>query len=159
MPTTSTSFVGVAADRTDFGATVTDRHGDHAGCTAGHFVDRQLDFGVAATQCDFQTVSDPEGLGRTGTHDRSVVPNQLGQRLRQFLQPAVVGKATVVNAVGRHKDDFDVVLIEFVGRDRYGRFRWSTVPWHLRWASVSRRRFDVVGITIVQELSPFAFAQ
>ena len=42
------------------------------------------------------------------TDQRGVVPGELGNRLGQFLQPAVVGKAAVVNARIRTEDEFDV---------------------------------------------------
>ena len=40
--------------------------------------------------------------------DRGVVPGELGDRLGQFLQPAVVGEAAVVNRGVGPEDDFEL---------------------------------------------------
>ncbi len=49
--------------------------------------------------------------GGRWTHDRSVVPSQLCQRLRHFLQPAVVGKTPVIQPVSGTEDHLNIILI------------------------------------------------
>src|SRR5437773_2486664 len=40
-------------------------------------------------------VRQPQPLGSLGTDERGIIPGKLGQRLRQLLQPTVVGEAAV----------------------------------------------------------------
>ena len=51
-------------------------------------------------------VADAQRLRGRGRHQHGVVPRQLRQRLGEFLQPAVVGKATVVNRRVRREGHF-----------------------------------------------------
>src|SRR5262249_37558546 len=48
------------------------------------------------------------------THPRRSVPGELRQRLRQFLQPAVVGEAAVVNM--RIATDGELISLDRLGR-------------------------------------------
>src|SRR5437660_757864 len=54
--------------------------------------------------------ADAELLGRRRAHERGIIPRELGDRLGEFLKPAVVGKAAVVNRRVRLKDDLEMSL-------------------------------------------------
>ena len=45
--------------------------------------------------------------GARGTDQRGVVPGQLGERLGQFLQPAIVGETAIPNGGIGAQDNFD----------------------------------------------------
>ena len=49
-------------------------------------------------------------LGRLRTHQRGVVPGQLRDRLGQFLQPAIVGKAAIENRRIGFEDNFQIAV-------------------------------------------------
>ena len=49
-----------------------------------------------------------EAVRGGGAQDRGVVPGELGDRLGQFLQPAVIGEAAVVDRGVGAEDDFEL---------------------------------------------------
>ena len=61
-----------------------------------------------------------------------IVPSELGDGLRQFLEPAVIGEATVVNARIGAEDEFD-----FVGRRGFCGGQAGSVEFQ---CSVDRRK-------------------
>ena len=62
---------------------------------AGDDEDRGVDFGVVDVKRDNVAVVDFEKAGAGGTEERGIVPCQLGDRIRQLLEPAVVGVAAI----------------------------------------------------------------
>ena len=50
------------------------------------------------------------------TYERRIIPSELGNRLRQFLQPAVIRKAPVVNARIGAEQEFQLVSGTLFGR-------------------------------------------
>ncbi len=50
------------------------------------------------------------------THQRRIVPSELGNRLRQFLQPAVIRKPSVVDARIGSEQEFQLVCGTPFGR-------------------------------------------
>src|SRR5262245_56275523 len=60
-----------------------------------HEPDRSVHDLLVLAQLDYVFVAEVEPLGRGGTDQHGIVPSDRGQRPRQLLQPAVVGKAAV----------------------------------------------------------------
>ena len=65
---------------------------------------------------------DPQLLCGVWTNQRGIVPGNFRQRLRQFLQPAVVGKTAVVDCWVRAEDNLESP------RTRGGSCRWLLGP-------------------------------
>src|SRR5438876_9243212 len=64
----------------------------------------------------------PDVAGESGTHHRGVVPSELGNRVGQFLKPAVVDVAAVVHRITAHEHDLGRIL----------RRRWRWRPKRVR---------------------------
>ena len=105
-----------------------------------------------------QTVLDAQLLGSARAHHSRVAPGLLGDGLWHLLQPAVIGKPSVVQTVCNGENDFVVVAIDSISLDG---------SWHCgiqrELAGVNRSLnqagLNLVAITIVQELSPLAFTE
>ena len=59
--------------------------------------DRTRDFFAVEFEFDHVDGLYAQAVGHLGTHEHGVVPGELVHRLGQFLQPAVVGKLSVVD--------------------------------------------------------------
>ena len=60
---------------------------------------------VAACNRDQILVHNPQRVGGCRRYDGRIVPGQLGERVGEFLQPAVVGKTTIVHGHIPHEYD------------------------------------------------------
>jgi len=89
----------IIADRPRRGTPLSERDGHHAGGDAAHCQNRGVHDAIVDTQRDPVLVLHLERLGRARGHDCGVVPDELGDRLGQFLQPPVRGEAPVVRRV------------------------------------------------------------
>jgi len=108
--------VGGACDPAAEVAAVTevDRHGVVG--LPGHLPHRQLEFPLAAGDGDQILVLQPEGAGGGRADERGVVPGQLGDRIGELLEPAVVREAPVVERRRAAEDDLQLLA----GCDRAG---------------------------------------
>ena len=82
---------------------------------------QRVDVNVAAFFAD--SFFEAQLLRGVRTNERGVVPGQFRKRLRQFLQPAVVGKATVVDCRVGAEDNLELPLSSWpaLGRWRLAR--------------------------------------
>ena len=69
-------------------------------------------------------VADAKFAGRLWTHQHRVVPSQLGDGVGQFLQPTVVGKASVPKGGGRGESQSPTFTRARKRSDRAPRHRW-----------------------------------
>jgi hypothetical protein len=110
-----------------------------------HDEDRHPPRQAAVAQLDDVAVLEPVLLGEPRAHPGRRIPRELRHRLRQLLEPAVVGKAAVPDGRIRPEDDFEAPLggrLNACGRDvRFGRerLRWRDGRLRCR-ASCGRRR-------------------
>ena len=89
---------------------------------------------------------DVEALGHLGADEDGVVPGELGHRLGEFLQPAVVGELSVVDGGVAADVELDGVGIGFRQVADFGRDR--------REAQIFRRESGSLDPAIVERLAP-----
>ena len=98
-----------------------------------------------------------ECRGRFGTEIERVVPRELGHRLGQFLEPAVVGVATVID---RAEDEVEFVFASLEWGsccllDSLGRARRRDSGHHSRLSPGDRESRSTGKETVVHEFVPF----
>ena len=110
---------------------------------------------AAATllQCD-QIASGQLQLARSGrTDERDIIPGELGHRLRELLQPAVVGETAVVDREVRTEDQLQTAL----GRRGRGELRRRLTRSRRQHLDVALRRAARGQESIVQGAAPGRF--
>ena len=78
----------------------------------GHHEQRKLCLGIPKREDHQLALLEPHRLGGSGTADRSVIPSQLGHRMRAFLEPSVVTQSPIVDRIARQDQDFDAPHIQ-----------------------------------------------
>src|ERR1700722_980735 len=111
-----------AADLAGFVASVAEVESDGVISVAGNEHDSGFHFASAELQLDVIAVDDAEALRGLRADHRGVVPSEFGVGLRNFLEPAAIGEATVENGGIGFENDFEVACFcAVVGRGRYFR--------------------------------------
>ena len=156
-PGTVALCVGGAGDPAGEVAAVTEVERHRVVRLSRHLPDGQLEFPPAGGHRDEVLVLETQRPGGGGTDQGGVVPGQLGHRVRQFLEPAVVGEATVVNRRGTPEDDFQIVARgERLGRVAGGPHRRRPILGG-DGGNIGRRCGAAVQQAVVQHLAPGDF--
>ena len=115
------------ADAAGAAAAVAEEHRDRLRRMPGDHEHRHAHGVAAIFQLDDVAFTQAALLGEPRADPRRRVPGDLGIRLRQFLQPAVVGEAAVPDGRIGPEDDFEAARRGRSGRGRSGRRRrrWS----------------------------------
>src|SRR5262245_9077171 len=66
-------------------------------------------------ETDEVLVCNAKRLGGLHAHDRGVIPRELGERIRKFLQPAIISKTAVVKGWRRQEDDLQSTRRSHIG--------------------------------------------
>src|SRR5690606_18634295 len=88
-------------------ATVAELERDRVVGVARQDVDGGGEAGVAEGDLDEVSAGHAEGLGAAGAQHGGVAPADLRERMRELLEPAVVGEAAVVDARGGLEMELD----------------------------------------------------
>ena len=98
---------GAVADASGARAAVAEMKRQRVGRVPGRNPHRDAQRVVALPQLDDVAADERQARGGRRPDQRGVVPGELGERLRQLLQPGVVGEAAVVDARIGPEDDFE----------------------------------------------------
>ena len=105
------ALAAVATDATGCGATAAEDQADREARLAGHRVASDREFATADFHLDDAVVLEAELFGRRRADECVVVPGDLGEKVGGFLQPRVVGEATVERTGRRCKHDFEFAVL------------------------------------------------
>src|SRR5690242_14396939 len=98
-------------DAAGAGAPVTEMHGDGIISMTGKDPDGRPHFAPCVVEFDEVLVLPAVLLSGARAHQGGVIPSELGERLGQFLQPAVVGEAAVGNVDVGPENDFEALAL------------------------------------------------